>query len=213
MNLSNIKKEFPIFNNKNLVYLDSANSSQKPQSVIDRINDFYSNEFSNVGRSVHALSIAATNNYENTRISVQKYINAKSKDEIVGMFSLNSDSTYSLKFDENNYSIAVLLDSINKITSKEFLKKLLTLEDYSNINFEILPEDFVYIVQSLPNDGVEQNIPDVGEISYNELTVEQKVSCLFENIDNDFLLANSIYKIDNSRAIDNYSISVDIEVI
>ncbi len=83
MNLSNIKKEFPIFKNKNLVYLDSANSSQKPQSVIARINDFYSNEFSNVGRSVHALSIAATNNYENTRISVQKYINAKSKDEIV----------------------------------------------------------------------------------------------------------------------------------
>ena len=83
MNLSNIKKEFPIFNNKNLVYLDSANSSQKPQSVIDRINDFYSNEFSNVGRSVHALSIAATNNYENTRASVQKYINAKDKDEIV----------------------------------------------------------------------------------------------------------------------------------
>jgi len=83
MNLSNIKKEFPIFKNKNLVYLDSANSSQKPQSVIDRINDFYSNEFSNVGRSVHALSIAATNNYENTRISVQKYINAKSKNEIV----------------------------------------------------------------------------------------------------------------------------------
>ena len=83
MNLLNIKKEFPIFNNKNLVYLDSANSSQKPQSVINRINDFYSNEFSNVGRSVHALSIAATNNYENTRVSVQKYINANSKDEIV----------------------------------------------------------------------------------------------------------------------------------
>ena len=83
MNLSNIRKEFPIFNNQNLVYLDSANSSQKPQSVIDRINDFYSNEFSNVGRSVHALAIAATNNYENTRVSVQKYINAKNKDEIV----------------------------------------------------------------------------------------------------------------------------------
>ncbi len=83
MNFSNIKKEFPIFNNKNLIYLDSANSSQKPQSVIDRINDFYSNEFSNVGRSIHTLSIAATNNYENTRVSVQKYINAKDKDEIV----------------------------------------------------------------------------------------------------------------------------------
>jgi len=87
MNLDNIKKEFPIFNNKvhnnDLVYLDSANSSQKPQVVIDRIYDFYSNEFSNVGRSVHYLAVAATNMYENTRSSVQKYINAKEPNEIV----------------------------------------------------------------------------------------------------------------------------------
>ena len=87
MNIDNIKKEFPIFNNKvhnnDLVYLDSANSSQKPQVVIDRIYDFYTKEFSNVGRSVHYLAVAATNLYENTRISVQKYINAKDKNEIV----------------------------------------------------------------------------------------------------------------------------------
>jgi len=87
MNISHIKKEFPIFDekihNNDLVYLDSANSSQKPIAVIDRINDFYSKQFSNVGRSVHYLSVAATNLYENTRISVQKYINAKDKNEIV----------------------------------------------------------------------------------------------------------------------------------
>ena len=87
MNIVNIKKEFPIFNNKvhnnDLVYLDSANSSQKPQVVIDRIYDFYSKEFSNIGRSVHYLAVAATNMYENTRSSVQKYINAKDKNEIV----------------------------------------------------------------------------------------------------------------------------------
>jgi len=87
MNIENIKKEFPIFNNKvhnnDLVYLDSANSSQKPQVVIDRIYDFYSKEFSNVGRSVHYLAVAATNLYENTRVSVQKYINASDKNEIV----------------------------------------------------------------------------------------------------------------------------------
>jgi cysteine desulfurase/selenocysteine lyase len=87
MNIGNIKKEFPIFNNKvnnnDLVYLDSANSSQKPQVVIDRIYDFYSKEFSNVGRSVHYLAVAATNMYENTRSSVQKYINAKDKNEVV----------------------------------------------------------------------------------------------------------------------------------
>ena len=87
MNILSIKKEFPIFNtkvnNNNLVYLDSANSSQKPKVVIDRVNDFYTKEFSNVGRSVHYLAVAATNLYENTRSSIQKYINAKDKNEIV----------------------------------------------------------------------------------------------------------------------------------
>ena len=87
MNINNIKKEFPIFDekiqNNDLVYLDSANSSQKPKVVIDRINEFYTKQFSNVGRSVHYLAVAATNLYENTRESVQKYINAKDKNEIV----------------------------------------------------------------------------------------------------------------------------------
>ena len=87
MNINNIKKEFPIFDNKvhnnDLVYLDSANSSQKPRVVVDRIYDFYTKEFSNVGRSVHYLAVAATNLYENTRTSVQKYINAKDVNEIV----------------------------------------------------------------------------------------------------------------------------------
>ena len=87
MNINNIKKEFPIFSSKvqnnDLVYLDSANSSQKPQLVVDRIYDFYTKEFSNVGRSVHYLAVAATNLYENTRVLVQKYINAKDANEIV----------------------------------------------------------------------------------------------------------------------------------
>ena len=71
MNIDNIKKEFPIFDekihNNDLVYLDSANSSQKPKVVLDRINDFYSKQFSNVGRSLHYLAVAATNLYESTR--------------------------------------------------------------------------------------------------------------------------------------------------
>ena len=50
MKIENIKKEFPIFNNKiennDLVYLDSANSSQKPLEVVERIYDLYSKEFS-----------------------------------------------------------------------------------------------------------------------------------------------------------------------
>ena len=87
MKIENIKDEFPIFDekilNNDLVYLDSANSSQKPKVVADKINEFYTKQFSNVGRSVHYLAVAATNLYENTRSSVQKYINAKDKNEIV----------------------------------------------------------------------------------------------------------------------------------
>ena len=83
MNIDNIKKEFPIFStkvhNNDLVYLDSANSSQKPQVVIDRIYDFYTKEFSNVGRSVHYLAVAATNLYENTRDSVKNILMQKIK--------------------------------------------------------------------------------------------------------------------------------------
>ena len=87
MEFSKIKSKFPIFKQKikgkPLIYLDSANSSQKPRVVIDRIYDFYSKEFSNVGRSVHYLAVAATNLYENTRTSIQKFFNAKDANEIV----------------------------------------------------------------------------------------------------------------------------------
>ena len=87
MEVENIKKEFPIFkqkiNGKQLVYLDSANSSQKPKSVIDRISSFYETEFSNVGRSVHSLAVKATNRFENTRDRIQKYLNAKHREEII----------------------------------------------------------------------------------------------------------------------------------
>ena len=87
MNIDNVKKEFPIFDekiqNNDLVYLDSANSSQKPKVVIDRISNFYETEFSNVGRSVHTLAVKATNSFEATRDKVQKYLNANHREEII----------------------------------------------------------------------------------------------------------------------------------
>ena len=87
MNIKNIKSEFPIFkqkiNGNPLVYLDSANSSQKPQVVINRMSNFYETEFSNVGRSVHSLAVKATNRFEESRDKVQKYLNAKFREEII----------------------------------------------------------------------------------------------------------------------------------
>ena len=87
MEIKNIKNIFPIFkqkiNGKPLVYLDSANSSQKPRSVIDKISNFYETEYSNVGRSVHSLAVKATNRYEKTRDKVKTYLNAKHREEII----------------------------------------------------------------------------------------------------------------------------------
>ena len=87
MNIKNIKSEFPIFNQKingkPLVYLDSANSSQKPRTVINKISNFYETEYSNVGRSVHSLGVKATNRFEATRDKVKNYINAKYREEII----------------------------------------------------------------------------------------------------------------------------------
>ena len=87
MDIKNIKSEFPIFkqkvNGKPLTYLDSANSSQKPKAVIDKISNFYETEFSNVGRSVHTLAVKATNRFEDVRDKVKAYLNAKHREEII----------------------------------------------------------------------------------------------------------------------------------
>ena len=98
MNIENIKSQFPIFskkvNGKPLVYLDSSNSSQKPLSVINRLDSFYKNEFSNIGRSIHLLSVNATNKFDETRESVKKFINANSKEEII--FTKNATESINL---------------------------------------------------------------------------------------------------------------------
>ena len=98
MNIENIKSQFPILNKKingkPLVYLDSSNSAQKPLSVIKRLDDFYKNEFSNIGRSIHSLSVNATNKFDETRISVKNFINANSKDEII--FTKNATESINL---------------------------------------------------------------------------------------------------------------------
>ena len=98
MNLNNIKNQFPIFskkiNGKSLVYLDSSNSSQKPISVLNKLDEFYRYEFSNVGRSIHSLAVKATNQFDETRVSIKNFINAKSKDEII--FTKNATESINL---------------------------------------------------------------------------------------------------------------------
>ena len=66
-----------------LVYLDSANSAQKPQVVIDAEADLYAHHYANVARAVHTLGSEATAAYEGARDKVAAFLNAPSRDEVV----------------------------------------------------------------------------------------------------------------------------------
>jgi cysteine desulfurase/selenocysteine lyase len=82
-----IRRDFPILqervNGRPLVWLDNAATTQKPQSVIDRLSYFYAHENSNVHRAAHELAARATDAYEGAREKVRRFLNASSKDEIV----------------------------------------------------------------------------------------------------------------------------------
>jgi len=99
-----IRKDFPILsrkvNNKPLVYLDNAATSQTPQAVIDAIVDYYSNYNANIHRGVHSLSQEATDKYENARLKIKTHFNAKSAHEII----FTSGTTYSINLVASGFS-------------------------------------------------------------------------------------------------------------
>jgi cysteine desulfurase/selenocysteine lyase len=82
-----IRKDFPVLarriNGSPLVYLDNAATTQKPQSVIDSLNRYYSEDNSNVHRGVHTLSQRSTDAFEEARAKVQRFVNARESREII----------------------------------------------------------------------------------------------------------------------------------
>jgi cysteine desulfurase/selenocysteine lyase len=82
-----IRKDFPILNQtihgKPLVYFDNAATTQKPQSVIQALSEYYQEFNANIHRGIHTLAERATAEYEGTREMVRKFINASSTDEII----------------------------------------------------------------------------------------------------------------------------------
>jgi cysteine desulfurase/selenocysteine lyase len=82
-----LRKDFPIFHRpvrgKALVYLDNAATTQKPQTVLDALARFYTQECANIHRGVHYLSERATESYESSREKVRAFINANSTNEII----------------------------------------------------------------------------------------------------------------------------------
>lgn len=86
-NIEQIRSQFPTLartvNGKALIYFDNGATSQKPQVVIDRINEYYTLENANIHRGVHTLSQEATAAYEEARISIQHYLGAQHAHEII----------------------------------------------------------------------------------------------------------------------------------
>ena len=85
--LTKIRDDFPILksriNNHQLVYFDNAATTQKPQSVIDGISNYYKSYNANIHRGIHSLAEKATEEFEETRSLVKEFINASSENEII----------------------------------------------------------------------------------------------------------------------------------
>jgi len=84
----NLRKDFPILqrivrDNKTLVYLDNASTTQKPNQVIDAITDYYKNHNANIHRAVYALAEEATELYESTRDKIANFIHIQNREEII----------------------------------------------------------------------------------------------------------------------------------
>ncbi len=86
--VARIRKDFPILDRtvrggKQLVYLDSANTSQKPRSVIETMTEFLERHNANIHRATHELGEEATEAYEGARVKVARFIGASDETEVV----------------------------------------------------------------------------------------------------------------------------------
>ena len=98
LDIAAIRKDFPVLsrqiNDLPLVYLDSANTSQKPQCVIDALTDFMTTSYAPINRSAYHLAAEATERFEHTRQSLARFINAPKAHEIV--FTKNATEALNL---------------------------------------------------------------------------------------------------------------------
>ncbi len=98
LDVAEIRKDFPVLsrtiNDLPLIYLDSANTSQKPRRVIDALSDFMANSYAPINRSAYSLAAEATERFEGTRQALAQFINAPKTHEIV--FTKNATEALNL---------------------------------------------------------------------------------------------------------------------
>lgn len=146
----NYKEDFPILNNRDIAYLDSGATTQKPIQVIKEVEKFYEKYNANPHRGAYTLSIEATELYENTRAKIANFINARYKEEIIfsknateslnliaysyGMDNLKKDDEVVLSIMEHHSNL-VPWQKVTKATESK-LKYM-----YINENFELSDEE------------------------------------------------------------------------
>lgn len=92
--MDKIKKDFPILNSNSIVYLDSGATTQKPQIVLDAVNEYYKKQNANPHRGAYSLSIEATRVYEEGREKIAQFINSPSSSQII--FTKNASEALNL---------------------------------------------------------------------------------------------------------------------
>jgi len=145
LNIDKIRKDFPILkiqsNNKPLIFFDNGASSQKPQVVLDKINEIYKTKYANIHRGIYDLSQKATEAYEESRKKIQKFLNAKSEKEIIFVRGATEGinlvaQSYGLKnFKKGDEIILSQLEHHSNIVPWQLLR------DKLNIKINVLPID------------------------------------------------------------------------
>ena len=157
MNVENIKKDFPLLENRNITYLDSGATTQKPRQVINAIENFYEKNNANPHRGAYTLSIEATEVYESTRQKIAKFINAKHPEEII--FSKNATESlnliaYSYGMDNLKKDDEVVI-SIMEHHSDLVPWQKITKATESKLNYMYINEEF-----ELSDEEIESKITD-----------------------------------------------------
>lgn len=147
LDIQKIRADFPILsqkvNGKPLVYFDNGATSQKPQVVIDAISKYYAEINSNIHRGVHTLSQLATDAYEESRLKIQKHINAEFSHEVL----FTAGTTHGINLVANGFA-SILKPGDEILVS--------ALEHHSNIvPWQMLCEKTGAILKVIPmnNDG------------------------------------------------------------
>ncbi len=155
-NVQKIREDFPNLHikvrGKELVYLDNAATTLKPQRVIDVLNFHYTQETSNIHRGVHYLSEKATAAYEAARVTIQKFINAPKSSEVI----LTSGTTDSINLVTQTFGRAFLKAGDEIIISE--------MEHHSNIvPWQMLCEEKGCVLKVAP-------MNDQGELIWDKFT-------------------------------------------